>query len=199
MASAANIRKIIRRKRTALDRRHRDQSAVSACKKLVRLSAFRNARTIALYLPENGELDPTPVLKKAIGMGKTCFLPVLHPLQQKLWFAPWEPGDPLKRNCYGIPEPRRIPHKLTPAWALDLVITPLVAFNKHGTRLGMGGGYYDRSFAYLKNRQGFSKPLLLGFGYEFQRVKKLTRNEWDIPIDIAVTDKRTWVFEQDID
>lgn len=189
MTSSASIRKRIRKHRQALDQHFSDQSAISACKLLGQLNCFRNARNIAMYLPANGELDPLPVLQKAVDMGKTCFLPVLQPLQQKLWFAPWRVGEPLGTNRFGIPEPKLLRGDLSPPWALDLVLTPMVAFDRHGTRLGMGGGYYDRSFAYMKQRQHFRKPLLVGYGYEFQRVRKLKRNHWDIPIQMAVTEQ----------
>lgn len=194
MTSSASIRKKIRKHRKSLDQYYRDQSAVSACKLLIQLPRFSNARNIAMYLPANGELDPLPVLEKAAEMGKTCFLPVLHPMQQKLWFAPWQTGDSLGTNRFGIPEPKLLHGDLTPPWALDLVLMPLVAFDQYGTRLGMGGGYYDRSFAYLKHRQYFRKPLLAGYGYEFQYVKKLKRNRWDIPIDMAITDHQVYKF-----
>lgn len=194
MTSAASIRNNIRKQRQALDQHFRQQSAISACKLLGQLDCFRNARNIAMYLPAGGELDPLPVLEKAARMGKTCFLPVLQPLQQKLWFAPWRAGEPLGANRFGIPEPKLLRGDMPPPWTLDLVLAPLVAFDRHGTRLGMGGGYYDRSFAYMRQRQHFRKPLLVGYGYEFQRVKKLTRNHWDIPIQMAITEQRIHKF-----
>lgn len=194
MTSATSIRKRIRKRRQALDQHYRHQSAIAACKLLSQTSCFRNARNIALYLPANGELSPLPVLQQAALMGKKCHLPVLHPLQQKLWFAPWQAGQALGANRFGIPEPKLLRGDLPPPWALDLVLMPLVAFDKHGTRLGMGGGYYDRSFAYLKRRQYFHKPLLIGYGYDFQRLKKLKRNHWDIPIHMAVTEQQVHKF-----
>ncbi len=194
VTSAASIRKKIRLHRQALEPHYQHQSAISACKLLNRLTCFRNARNIALYLSANGELDPLPVLRKATDMGKTCFLPVLHPMQQRLWFTPWQTGAPLDANRFGIPEPKLADRDLTRSWALDLVLTPLVAFDSHGTRLGMGGGYYDRSFAYLELRRHFRKPLLIGYGYEFQRLRKLKRNHWDVPIHVAVTDQHVYEF-----
>ena len=195
MTSAASIRKKIRKQRQALDQAYRQRAAADACKRLLQLHCFRNARNIAMYLPSNGELDPLPVLQKAAELGKTCFLPVLQPVQQKLWFAPWQAGDPLGSNRFGIPEPKLLRGHLNPPWTLDLVLTPLVAFDKRGTRLGMGGGYYDRSFAYLKYRQYFRRPILIGYGYEFQRVSGLKRNDWDVPVHMAITDQHTYKFE----
>jgi len=194
MTSAASIRKKIRRRRQALDQHYCHQSAIAACKLLTRLPRFRIARNIAMYIPADGELDPLPVLQLAANMGKKCYLPVLHPMQQKLWFAPWQAGEPLGTNRFGIPEPKLLHGDMTPPWALDLVLTPLVAFDRHGTRLGMGGGYYDRSFAYMKRRQYFRKPILIGYGYEFQHLKKLSRNQWDIPIHMAITEQQIYRF-----
>jgi 5-formyltetrahydrofolate cyclo-ligase len=72
--------------------------------------------------------------------------------------------------------------------ALDLVLTPLVGFDHKGNRLGMGGGYYDRSFAFLLRRQNWKKPRLVGLAYDFQQLDKLPAKNWDVPLTAVATD-----------
>jgi 5-formyltetrahydrofolate cyclo-ligase len=131
--------------------------------------------------------------------GKTVYLPVLvNDPPQSLRFAPYRPGVPLQRNRFNIPEPDSpITDELMPD-QLDLVLTPLVAFDLTGTRLGMGGGFYDRSFSFLLNHGSIEKrPYLLGLGYEFQKATEvLVREGWDVPLDAAVTEAAFYRFEK---
>ncbi len=150
---------------------------------------FRSARHVAGYLPNDGELDPTPLMGLAWSMGKRVYLPVLsHLRSDHLLFAPYAPGDALRENRFGIPEPVvSLRHMIDPK-ALDLVLTPLVAFDQQGHRLGMGGGFYDRSFAFLRRRRHWLKPHLVGMAYGFQRVDGLPHQPWDVPLDGVVTE-----------
>ena len=183
------LRRKMRNRRRSLTARQRQQSAIRASSLISRLPCFINAQRIAFYLPADGELDSLPLLERARQLGKRCYLPVLRPFkQQKLLFMPWKPGEPLIENKFGIAEPINS-KSITPAWALDIVITPLVAFDEKGNRLGMGGGYYDRSFAYLQHRHHWRKPMLAGFAYKFQKVSRLQNKRWDVPLDLIITDK----------
>jgi len=96
----------------------------------------------------------------------------------------------LEPNFYGIPEPR--PIELIDPRTLDLVLTPLVAFDGSGHRIGMGGGYYDRSFAFLRRRRYWRKPHLLGLAYELQKLPAIIPNDWDIPLDAVATEARIY-------
>jgi len=172
----------------------RASAAHDACKRLLSLRRFPGAKHIAFYLAADGELDPLPVLERACAMGKQCYLPVLHPIGHKrLWFAAWRPGDPLRANRYNILEPRWLPSTLIKPWALDLVVVPLVAFDITGNRLGMGGGYYDRSFAWRKNRRCWKDPLLVGYGYELQKTRHVSVQPWDVAMDVIVTESALYM------
>jgi len=126
-------------------------------------------------------------------MNKQCYLPVLDPLgSNRLWFAPLSPGVSLRPNRFGIPEPQVSARHFVSARHLDLLLLPLVAFDPAGNRLGMGGGFYDRSLAYLKRRQRWVRPLLYGVAHQFQCVASLQQASWDIPLHGIVTDQRVY-------
>ncbi len=146
------------------------------------------ARRIALYLPRDGELDPGPLGQLLLQRQCQLFLPVIDPLRgggRLLRFARWQPGhSTLQPNRFRIPEPMG---RRTPAWSLDLVLLPLVAFDRHGNRLGMGGGFYDRSFADRKQRP--RRPLLVGLAHACQELPDLPAAPHDVPLDAIVTDQ----------
>ncbi len=151
-----------------------------------------NSRHIAGFLPADGEMDPLPLLQHLWTLGKKIYLPVLVPFSgNRLWFAHFVPGDRLVYNRYGIPEPAS--RNLIKPTALDLVLTPLVAFDVHGHRIGMGGGYYDRRFAFLRQRTRWHKPRMLGIAYDMQKQERILSNAWDIPMDAIVTEQALYL------
>jgi len=156
---------------------------------------FRTSRRIAFYLANDGEMDPLPLLLRACSMRKHCYLPILDPLAaNRLWFVPYRAGDALKPNRFGIPEPVHAPRMRVRAHTLDLILAPLVAFDRRGNRLGMGGGYYDRSLEFLRRRRHWRRPRLYGLAYEFQRVARLRSAAWDIGLDGCFSEARPHVF-----
>ncbi len=187
------LRKRLRARRRALSEAERFQRSHAVCERLRRRSEFQRARRIALYLPNDGEVDPTPLLDVIWGTRRTALLPVLRVLAgNRLAFHPYRPGDLLAPNRYGIPEPVAHPGEAMPPHALDLVLMPLVAFDSHGHRLGMGGGFYDRTFAFLRQRRHWHRPRLVGVAYDFQEVPELPAEPWDVPLHAVVTESR-WI------
>lgn len=187
--SRDGIRRQMRQRRRALPATVRRHAAHALARHLGGSALFRRSRHIAFYLPNDGEMDLTPLIERAWAMGKHCYLPVLSPtFHNRLWFARYLPQTPLLPNRFGIPEPKRWWRSARPVWSIDLVLTPLVAFDRSGNRLGMGGGFYDRTLAYLPLRQHWRKPLLLGIAYEFQRTEQLPHAPWDVPLDGIATD-----------
>ncbi len=151
------------------------------------------SRRFAAYWAADGELDPAPLLALAERRHQRCFLPVLrsHP-QRKLWFVRYAPGYRLRRNRFGIPEPSLRQRRIALPWALDTLLMPLVGFDDQCRRLGMGGGFYDRTLAYLRQRRHWRRPLLVGLAYECQRVAELAAAPWDVPLDWVVTEQRLY-------
>ncbi len=119
-------------------------------------------------------------------------LPVLHP-DNRLRFAPWRPGDALTTNRFGIPEPDVDPDAALQPDVLALVVMPLVGFDAGGRRLGMGGGWYDRSFAF--RRSATPPPWLVGVGFSTQQVEHLDAASWDVLPDAICTETDTLLAE----
>ncbi len=136
-------------------------------------------------------MSTLPLMQAIWQAKKCCYLPVLQ-LDRTLQFARYEPEDVLRSNRFGILEPLPTADILPPE-ALDLVLLPLVAFDKTGRRLGTGGGYYDRTFAFVREAV-VTKPLLLGFAYAAQEAPSLPEEEWDVRLQGVVTEQQMMLF-----
>jgi 5-formyltetrahydrofolate cyclo-ligase len=188
------LRRELRAARRQIGRAERRTAAAALARRLAVLPAFQRARRVAAYWPADGELDPRPALALAHMLGKACYLPVLCPLRDgHLHFAPWWPGAPLVCNRYGIPEPACPRRRWLAPRMLDLALVPLVGFDDTGNRLGMGGGYYDRSFAFTR-RPSWRRPRLVGVAFDGQRVAGLPRRGWDVALDAVLTPRRYHAF-----
>ncbi|KJZ34699.1 5-formyltetrahydrofolate cyclo-ligase [Pseudomonas sp. B21-040] len=188
------LRRMLRKARRALTPSQQRQAARGLYKQLAQQPLFRRARHISLYLPTDGEIDPRVLLRAAQRRGKATYLPVLSAWPRtKMVFQRIRPGETLKPNRFRILEPRHNLARQRKVWALDLILLPLVGFDDVGGRLGMGGGFYDRSLAYLARRKSWRKPTLLGLAHECQKVERLAQASWDVPLQGTVTDK-AWYF-----
>ncbi len=194
-AQAKNtLRRALKRRRRALSPREQRTAAVQLCRRLKTLPELLRARRISLYLPVGGEIDPQPLLHWLYRRGVSVYLPVLRPLaENSLWFVAYHPHTPMVTNRFGIAEPattfsaRR--HNRLPAWALDTLIVPLVGFDQEANRMGMGGGFYDRTLSFMRYRR--PAPALIGVAHACQQVAHLPVEPWDIPLTAIVTDTRT--------
>ncbi|KNH28198.1 5-formyltetrahydrofolate cyclo-ligase [Pseudomonas syringae] len=188
------LRRMLRKARRALTPSQQREAARGLYKQLAQHPLFRRAKHISLYLPNDGEIDPRLLMRAAQRQGKAIYLPVLSAWPRtKMVFQRIRPGEKLKPNRFRIPEPRHNIARQRKVWALDLVLLPLVGFDDVGGRLGMGGGFYDRSLAYLARRKNWRKPTLLGLAHECQKVQRLAQASWDVPLQGTVTDK-AWYF-----
>jgi len=189
MPTRSDHRKQIRERRRALSGTERLQRSEALCRHLCRQPLFRASKRIAVYLPADGEVETRPLIERAWAMGKEVYLPVLVPfLHNRLWFARYEPDTALIANRFGIAEPEIVHRQRIAAHALDIVFAPLVGFDADGNRLGMGGGFYDRSFAFLLCRKYWRKPDLVGMAYDFQQLPRLPVQPWDVPLTAVATD-----------
>ncbi len=185
--------------RRSLSRAAQDQAAQSLVRILKNYSALFSSRHIAFYVATDGEIDPCYLLNEAHQQRRTCYLPCIkpdfhRPIQNRLLFARTNAANSLVPNRFGIPEPDLKRQQLIPAQALDLVFLPLVAFDLNGNRLGMGKGYYDRTFEFTKSGNCWHRPLLVGLAHECQKSEALVSNAWDIPLDAIVTNQKMYTF-----
>jgi len=188
-ASKIDQRRRLRALRAALVPAQQARAATRLSARVMASALFRSSRRVACYLPNDGEIDPRPLIQRIWRMGKRCYLPVLSRLSHdRLWFAPVTPQTRLLPNRYGIPEPVTPARIWVRARQMDLILMPLVGFDLHGNRLGMGGGYYDRSLEFLRDRDHWIRPKLLGLAHDFQRLESLTPSSWDVPVQGVVTD-----------
>ena len=192
--SRRELRRELRRRRRELTPRQRREASERLCHRLKALPEVQRARRVALYLPNDGEIDPTPLIGWFERRHARGHLPVLQPLSRNwLWFVHYHTGTPMVHNRFGIPEPetRHGAHRARrlPAWALDLILLPLVGFDDDGNRMGMGGGFYDRTLAFT--RHAGPRPKLIGLAHECQRVERLPVAPWDVPLDAIASDART--------
>ncbi len=185
------IRNEIRARRRQLEFHHHVDLSTSLSRNLFPLPQIRNSRHIALYLSNDGEVDLSSLIDRLQSAGKQCYLPILSPIfHNQLWFAPYHRDSNMVLNRFGIAEPDVNWRYAKPAWALDLILMPLVAFDIQGNRLGMGGGFYDRSLAYLNRRKVWRKPYLMGTAFELQKFIQLPHASWDIPMNGIMTEKQ---------
>lgn len=189
------LRSELRARRRALNPTQQMQASIFLLRQLLKLPQFMRARNVALYIANDGEINPEPIAQQLWKMEKHCFLPVLRPDKRKdLWFVEYTPDALLTKNRFGIPEPDfRSQHRMS-AQRLDVVLMPLVGFDRTGARLGMGGGFYDATFAFKQKRfAGYQtstgKPVLIGLAHACQQVESLTTDSWDIPLFAIATDK----------
>ena len=181
------LRADMRDRRQALEPEERRKRALAAATHLLASHPWKKARTVALYVAVRGEMDTGPLLQAAWQGGKLVLLPLCSAMggAAEMRFIPCEGIETLAPGAFGIPEPP-CPAGTPPMDAEpDLVVVPGVAFDKNGTRLGHGGGFYDRYFA----RPETTGALRIGYAYDFQVVDSLARDPWDLPVDVICTEQ----------
>lgn len=180
------LRQQMAERRRALPPPARMAAAQGLRRSLETLPEYLTDLRVAGYWATGGELPLNLVIPPLATRGQRFLLPLLAK-GKELHFAPWRDGEPIAPNRYGIPEPVA-PREWFAPFQLDLVLVPLLAFDRCGRRLGHGGGYYDRSFAFLKEQARPTEPLLVGVGYAFQEVDQLDPAPWDVALDYIATE-----------
>lgn len=188
MSSNAEVRASIKQMRSKLKPDFQETASQKIQQRLITLPQFNQANKIACYLAHNGEALTNPIIDYIWQESKNCCLPVLHKTPKKyLTFHIYNQDTQLSPNQYDINEP--VATSQITITDLDIVIVPLVAFDKDCHRLGMGAGFYDRTFALRKHQDS---PLLIGIAYEMQKIATITPNDWDIAMDFIVTENHIY-------
>ena len=187
----AELRSRLIEQRSSLHPHQRAQADRRICAHLLRLLEERDYVDIAAFIPFRGEPDLRAALSVIAESGRRIWLPCID--GRCMRFCRWRPGEPMTDNRFGIPEPPRTSE--CEIERLELVLTPLVAFDGNGTRLGMGAGYYDRAFECLRLDPD-AGPWLVGVAYAMQQVDSLPADPWDVPIGAVITDRGTRIFRE---
>ena len=173
------LRQQIRKTRANLTALQQQQAEDSITQQALALIEERNAQHIALYVSFDGEISTDKLIKTLWAQDKHVYLPLLHPFNPNhLLFLRYLPDTPMLKNKFGIWEPKLNVQNVLPLDELDILFTPLVAFDKEGNRLGMGGGFYDRT---LQNWQN-SSFIPVGLAHQCQQVEQLPTEAWDVPL-----------------
>lgn len=190
-AERSALRRQLRQSRRALTPLQQRQASQLLLQQLAQHPLYRRSRHIAFYLANDGEINPDLLLQHARRLGKHCYLPVLSEWPaNRMHFQRLVSKQRWTINRFGIREPVFNRGLQAKPWRLDLILMPLVGFDKNGNRLGMGGGFYDRTFAFRRQRQHLRGPQLLGLAHDCQQVNQLPTASWDIPLDGIVSDQQ---------
>ncbi|MEC7118372.1 MAG: 5-formyltetrahydrofolate cyclo-ligase [Pseudomonadota bacterium] len=192
-ADVLTLRRQLRRQRRQLSIQQRQQTGISIARQLQRLSIFRQAQRIGVYLDDFGEVPTRAVIELCFRQGKTVYLPRICTLTQQLRFvhihhSQWRQRRWV-RHRLGMFEPRH--QRGVAVGQLQLLCMPLVAFDVNGARLGMGGGYYDRTLAHTRTK----RPTRIGLAYDFQQVAPLVTQPWDQHLDYCLLAEHCLQFQ----
>jgi 5-formyltetrahydrofolate cyclo-ligase len=177
-AAKAVLRTRMRRLRRSLSAEHPDAAIAAAG--LIPEHLLRSA-VVAGYAPIGGEFDPEPAMRRFAEVGARLARPAVRDRQGGLEFHVWREGDPLSPDALGVPAPLPASERVIP----DLILAPLLAFDRRGGRLGQGGGYFDRAIAGLRARG----PLfVLGLAFAGQEVGEVPLEAHDAWLDAVLTE-----------
>ena len=184
--SQKEIRLAGRRSRASLGPGYRECASWTIAEKVCRSHWFARAQRIACYLPVGDEVDTWPIIARAWQMKKRVFVPVVQE-NMNMKFREITAESDLQRSSFALYEP--LSGEFSNTDKLDIVITPLVAFDENMNRVGMGGGCYDRTFVMLKHRKSYLHPKLVGVAFACQEVEEINANAWDIPLFQVITER----------
>ena len=185
-AAKAALRKQLRAQRRALTPQDHDRRSRLAAAAITRLPQFSAGRRVALYLPFDREVDTGQLIAAARRRGVRVFVPVIIDRRHhRVAFYPLQGRT--RRGTFGIRIPERARGALAARW-FDLVVVPTVGIDRTGRRLGMGGGFYDRLFAFRRLRKHWRAPRMIGLAFDCQRVETVQAESWDLHFDAVATE-----------
>ncbi len=188
------IRKNLRSKRRSLTSFEQKQAQLGVLHHLNTFPIFHSSKKIGLYLHAFGEVHTELLIALCFKKNKQVYLPMICSMNQKLVWVKISKDQYINRRFshhpLGMKEP--MASRAKHVASLDLLLMPLLACDQYGTRIGMGGGYYDRTLATAKHR-----PYRLGLAHQFQFIEHtLERQSWDQPLDALLTPQRVYYFKR---
>jgi 5-formyltetrahydrofolate cyclo-ligase len=191
--SKASLRRRFRALRRGLSKAERDLHATAISQHLIRSNLLLRCKRVGVFMAADCEPDTLPIIGRLWAMNKRVGLPVIRDVGETLEFFSFEPGMNLVSGRFDIPVPPDEAAWL-PLLSLDLILAPLVAFDDHGTRLGMGGGYYDRTLGPVN---AALRPGLIGLAHDVQRsAEPLPRTANDVPLHAVITESGLHTFNR---
>lgn len=189
------LRQTFRERRKALSTHEHLQAGLDLLEQYQLSGIGNNAKHVAVYITNDGELSTKPLIDYLWSQNIHVYLPVLHPFcDGYLLFLRYCPNTPMRANGFGIAEPKLDITGLCPVHCLDLIFTPLVAFDDNGNRLGMGGGFYDRTLESISQNNPATK--LVGLAHDIQKTLSLPTQAWDIPLPQILTPSQLYTFKE---
>lgn len=190
-----SLRKAFRDKRLSLSSEQQMTAAQGLVKQYRQNALFQGAENIALYLSFNGEINTQPLIDYLWSLNRQVFVPILHPFcKGHLLLQKFTHDTKMRENHFGILEPMLDVQRVCPVEKLDILFTPLVAFDLSGNRLGMGGGFYDRTLSGVKNIDKQRQPMVIGLAHELQKSAALPTEVWDIGLPYILTANKLYSF-----
>ncbi|TRY30634.1 5-formyltetrahydrofolate cyclo-ligase [Aliiglaciecola sp. M165] len=184
------LRQHFRVERRKLTTKQQLIAAERVCEMVKSQGLLSGHQTVSFYLANDGELNCDLLIKLCWQQSIKVALPVIHPFNTKyLAFMSYSPESTMLKNTFGILEPKLDVTQIVPLEQVSAVFMPLVAFDKSGNRLGMGGGFYDRTLAALSKREGAGIPLY-GIAHDCQEAEQLNVDTWDIGLNKIITPTR---------
>lgn len=194
--SGDDMRRELRIKRNKLTSLEQQHSANVLARLISDEQLLNNVKNIGIYLENDGEIGTSHIINMALKSNVSCFLPVLDfTVQNNLCFVRYDKGTPLHKNKFGILEPSLSEKNSIDPAKLDVIFLPVVGFDRSGSRLGMGGGYYDRALGFTKLHK-LDNPKLVGLAHSIQEIKSIHRQVWDVPINFIATEKEIICVKQ---
>ena len=186
------LRAEIKLRRENLSKLQQQQAEQQLVKQLSQHPSVKDAKHLAIYLSHKGELQTQAFIQWCWQHQKRVYLPVIHPFcSGHLLFLRYSQDTEMVANHYGILEPKLKVKNLKPLPELDLILTPLVAFDDRGNRLGMGGGFYDRTLAVCEKSPQAAK--VIGLAHDCQQVANIPTESWDMPLSEIVTPSQRFI------
>jgi 5-formyltetrahydrofolate cyclo-ligase len=180
------LRQRLKKLRRAVSPAARQLAATAVARHAARTLNLHPGLRVAIYAPLPSELDTAPLMRLLLRHHCRIYLPRLTDLRhRRMQFV--AASGPMRRNHLGIMEPIQL--RRLSARSLDLVFVPLVGFDARGMRLGMGAGYYDRAFHFLRHRAHWRHPRLIGLAYSFQQLPRIQGAAHDVHLERVITEQ----------
>lgn len=190
------LRETLKSARKEVPQIEREDYAASMLETISGMAQYIDSKSVGIYINTASEMSTHALIEHAHSLNKKVYCPYIEDAKNGLMsFKPWT--TKLKKNRYGIEEPAPSNPSID-AKQLDIIFLPLVGFDTNGERLGMGGGFYDRLLEFKRDQRReqsiTNKPLLIGLAYEVQKTTDIPTQGWDIKLDAAITERKSYIF-----